>query len=74
MPDPLNDESVPPETVTSPTAKLLEDSDNVNVIVSVWPLPSVPDPERVIVTVGAVVSIVTVFEETADKLPPASTA
>ncbi len=26
------------------------------------------------VTVGAVVSIVTVFEETADKLPPASTA
>jgi DNA uptake protein ComE-like DNA-binding protein len=26
------------------------------------------------VTVGAVVSIVTVFEEAADKLPPASTA
>ena len=26
------------------------------------------------VTVGAVISIVTVFEETADKLPPASTA
>jgi hypothetical protein len=35
VPDPLNDESVPPETVTSPTAKLLEDSDNVNVIVAV---------------------------------------
>jgi hypothetical protein len=44
--------------VTSPITKLLEESDNVNVIVAVWLLVRVPDPERVIVTVGAVVSII----------------
>jgi hypothetical protein len=39
--------------------KSVEDSDSVKVIVSVWPVLSVPLPERAIVTVGAVASIVT---------------
>ena len=47
---------VPPERVMSPTAKLDEASDNVNVMVSVWPDRSAVDPARVTVTVGASVS------------------
>ena len=43
---------VPPERVMSPTAKLDEASDNVNVMVSVWPDFSDPEPARVMVTVG----------------------
>ncbi len=42
----------PPATVISPTTKLDEASDNVNVRVSVWPDLSDPDPARVMVTVG----------------------
>jgi hypothetical protein len=52
----VNDESVPPETVMSPTAKSVAASDNVKVIVSVWPDLSVPDPVRASDTVGEVVS------------------
>jgi hypothetical protein len=52
----VNDESVPPETVMSPTAKSVAASDSVNVMVSVWPDLSVPEPVRVKVTVGASVS------------------
>ena len=47
---------VPPERVMSPTAKLDEASDNVNVMVSVWPDRSAVDPARVTVMVGAAVS------------------
>ena len=47
---------VPPVTVMSSAAKSVEASDSVNVIVSVWPDFSEPDPARVIVTVGAAVS------------------
>ena len=47
---------VPPERVMSPTAKLDEASDNVNVMVSVWPDLREPDPARVMVTMGAAVS------------------
>ena len=50
-------DSVPPEKVISPTTNVVEGSDNVKVIVSVWPDLSVPDPERAIdETIGAVVS------------------
>jgi hypothetical protein len=52
----VNDESVPPETVMSPTAKSVAASDNVKVIVSVWPDLSVPEPVRTSDTVGEVVS------------------
>ena len=54
---------VPPDTVTSPTAKSVDASDSVNVMVSVWPDLSVPDPVRASETVGEVVSIVTVKPE-----------
>ena len=70
MPDPLNDESAPPETVTSPTAKLVDDSDSVNVMVSVSPVPSDPEPARVIVTVGACVSYVIESVELARLVSP----
>ena len=55
----VNDDRVPPLNVMSPTTKLLEASDKVNVNVEVW-----PDRNEVelaeIDTVGAVVSTVTV--------------
>ena len=54
----VNEESVPPDTVMSPTAKSVAASDRVKVMVSVWPDLSVPEPVRVRDTVGAVVSIV----------------
>ena len=43
--------------VISPTTKSVVGSDVVNVSVSVWPDLSAPAPERVIVTVGASVSV-----------------
>lgn len=49
----VSDPMVPPETVISPTAKVLDASDNVKVIVSVCPDFNVPDPARLNVTVGA---------------------
>ena len=52
----VNEESVPPDTVMSPTAKSVAASDSVNVMVSVWPDLSVPDPVRASDTVGEVVS------------------
>ena len=56
MPDPAKPESVPPVTVTSSAAKSVAASLRVNVTVVVSPLLSVPVPDRVMVTVGAVVS------------------
>ena len=50
---------LPPVTVMSSAAKLDDASDSVKVIVSVWPTVSNPEPARVRVTVGAVVSIST---------------
>jgi len=50
---------VPPVTVMSPTTKSVDASDSVNVMVSVWPERSVPEPDRVKVTVGAEVSTLT---------------
>ena len=47
---------LPLATVISPAAKLDEASDSVNVMVSVWPDFSDPEPVRVMVTVGARVS------------------
>ena len=52
----MNDDSVPPDTVMSPTVKSVAASDSVNVMVSVWLERSVPDPVRVSDTVGASVS------------------
>jgi hypothetical protein len=52
----VNDDSVPPDTVMSPTAKSVAASDSVNVMVSVWPDLSVPEPVRTSDTVGEVVS------------------
>ena len=46
----------PPATVMSPTAKFEDASDSVNVTVSVCPDFKVPEPARVMVTVGAAVS------------------
>ena len=46
----------PPDTVTSVEMKFVDDSESVNVIVSVSPDFNEPDPARVIVTVGARVS------------------
>jgi len=37
LPDPINELSVPPETVISPTTKSLADSESVKVIVAVSP-------------------------------------
>ena len=56
VPEPLNPDKAPPDTVTSPTTKSVEVSDNVNVSVSVCPMPNEPDPPRVTATVGGVVS------------------
>ena len=47
---------LPPETVMSPSAKVEDASESVNVMVSVWPDFSDPEPARVMVTVGAAVS------------------
>ena len=47
---------LPPATVMSSTAKVEEASESVNVMVSVWPDLSVPDPVRASDTVGASVS------------------
>ena len=47
---------VPPEMVMSPTAKVEEASESVNVMVSDWPDRSAVDPARETVTVGASVS------------------
>ena len=47
---------VPPERVMSPAAKSDDASDSVNVTVSVCPDFKVPEPARVMVTVGAAVS------------------
>ena len=52
----VNEESVPPETVTSPTTKSVAASESVKVMVSVWPDLSVPEPDRASDTVGASVS------------------
>ena len=46
----------PPDTLTSVEMKFADDSDSVNVIVSVSPDFNEPDPARVMVTVGARVS------------------
>ena len=56
VPDPLNALNDPLETVMSPTTKLPDDSDSVNVSVSVCPAFIVPAPARVMVTVGTTVS------------------
>ena len=61
----VNDESVPPLNVMSPTTKLAEVSDNVKVSVEVSPDFSV-DELAEIDTVGAVVSTVTVRPEDVD--------
>ena len=47
---------VPPDTVMSPTTKLLDASDSVNVTVSVWPDFKEPELAREMVTVGTSVS------------------
>ena len=52
----VNEESVPPVTVMSPTAKSDAASDSVKVMVSVWPDLSIPEPVRTSDTVGARVS------------------
>ena len=52
----MNEESVPPDTVMSPTAKSVDASDSVKVMVSVWPDRSVPEPVRARDTVDASVS------------------
>jgi len=46
----------PPVVVTSVATKFVDVSESVNVIVSVWPDFSDPEPARVMVTVGAAVS------------------
>jgi hypothetical protein len=59
VPEPANDDNVPPATVTSANSKFVDDSDNVNVMVSVCPADTVVVPALVMVTVGTVASIVT---------------
>ncbi len=56
VPEPLKPDNVPPETVISPTRKLVEASDNVNVSTSVLLTPNEPEPLRDIDTVGTTVS------------------
>jgi len=73
-PEPLKPDNKPPETVTSPTTKFVDDSDSVNVNKSVPPTPKVPEPFREIETVGGVVSIVTVPVDAIEILPAASAA
>jgi hypothetical protein len=72
-PEPLNPDSDPPESVTSPTAKFVAVSDNVNVSTSVSPIPNEFDPLREIDTVGDVTSIVTVPDDAPETFPAAST-
>lgn len=57
VPEPLKPDNVPPETVMSPTRKLVEASDNVKVSTSVLLTPNEPEAVRVIETVGGVVSV-----------------
>jgi hypothetical protein len=57
----VNDESVPPDTVMSPTTKSLAASESVKVNVAVWPERRGPEPLRVMATVGAVESLVKVI-------------
>ena len=52
----MNADSVPPDTVISPTTKSVAASESVNVMVSVWPDLSVPEPVRARDTVGTSVS------------------
>ena len=59
-PEPANDDKVPPLTVMSPTANVVDDSDNVMVNVEVSPDFNVEELAEIELTVGAVVSIVTV--------------
>ena len=47
---------LPPETVMSPTVKVEDASERVNVMVEVWPDLSEPEPDRASKTVGAAVS------------------
>ena len=66
---------VPPDTVMSPATKLEDASESVNVMVSVWPDFNVPDPARVMVTVGTVVSVEMVRAEVHDVFSfPATSA
>jgi hypothetical protein len=55
-PEPLKPDNDPPEMVTSPTTKFVDDSDSVNVNKSVPPTIKEPVPLRAIDTVGDVVS------------------
>jgi hypothetical protein len=57
---------VPPDTVMSPATKLEDASESVNVMVSVWPDFNVPDPARVMVMVGTVVSVLMVRDDVHD--------
>ena len=56
----VNDDNVPPLTVMSPTANVVDVSDNVMVNVEVSPDFRVDELAEIELTVGAVVSIVTV--------------
>ena len=58
VPEPVNVDSVPPVVEMSPATKFDADSESVNVIVDVCPAITAPIPDRVMVTVGAVVSTV----------------
>jgi hypothetical protein len=52
VPEPVNVDSAPPVVEMSPATKSDADSESVNVMVSVWPDFSDPEPARVMVTVG----------------------
>jgi hypothetical protein len=65
VPEPANDDRVPPLTVMSPTTKSVAASDKVNVNIEVWPERN-EDELAEIDTVGAVVSTVTVRLEDVD--------
>ena len=56
MPLPVKLVIVPPDLVMSVEMKFVEDSESVKVIVSESPDFRVPEPERVIETVGTTVS------------------
>ena len=71
VPEPENDDNVPPLNVMSPTTKLVEASDKVNVNVDVS--PDFNEAElAAIETVGACVSYVIVVAELAVLLFPAA--
>ncbi len=74
LPEPLKPDNAPPETVTSPTTKSDDASDNVKVNTSVLLTPNEPDAVRVIDTVGGVESIVTVPVDAVEILPATSAA